>query len=200
MAIDWPSLRVVPTSEIVRRQLIGGGDGAGVLWSSDAGETRELSALGPIAWQGHEGKPSGARYEWVGFNLLCNAAPAPFVLDGEKFYSIDSFHEALKIAENTPERAACAMAPLQEARRTARRYHAGEFSYRGKQLVVGSADHQAVLAAAIGAKVDQHPEIQLALRQTGEARLVFPLTYSRQPGALARVTPLVLMIERWKRR
>ena len=32
----------------------------------------------------------------------------------------------------------------------------------------------------------------------GSARLVFPLAFSNEPGALARVTPLTLMIERWE--
>lgn len=197
--IDWRSLLVMPTPEIVRRQTIAGDDGAGILWSSDGGESRELSALGVLAWEGREGKPSGPRYEWVGLNLLCNAAPTPFVLNGENFYCIDSFYEALKIPEGTSERATCALSPLHQAQRTARRYHAAEFSYRGERVAVNSADHEAILAAAISAKVDQHPEVQVALRETRVARLVFPLTVSGEPGALARVTPLTLMIERWKR-
>ena len=189
----------MPTAEIVRMQTIGGDDGAGILWANTAGESRELSAIGAIAWEGREGRPSGPRYEWVGFNLLSNAAPTPLVINGENFYSIDSFHEALKIPEGTPERATCAMSPLHEARRITRRYHAADFSYRGERVAVRSAEHQALLAAAISAKVDQHAEVQVALRETGSTRLVFPLTFSKNPGALARVTPLALMLERWKR-
>ena len=196
---DWRSLLVIPTPEIVRRQKIAGDDGAGILWSSDVPESRELSALSVLAWEGREGKPSGPLYEWVGFNLLCNAAPTPFVLNGENFYSIDSFYEALKILRALLERATCALSPLHEAQRTARPYHAAEFSYRGERVAVKSVEHQAILAAAISAKVDQHPDVQIALRETGSARLVFPLTLSSEPGTLARVTPLTLMIERWKR-
>lgn len=199
MDIDWRPLLVISTPEIVRGRKIAGDDGIGILWSSDVHENRVLSALGVLAWEGREGKPSGPRYEWVGFNLLCNAAPTPFVLNGESFHSIDSFYEALKIPEGTSERAACALSPLHEAQRTARRYHAAEFSYRGERVAVGSADHEAILAEAISAKVDQHAEVQIALRATGAARLVFPLTFSGEPGALARITPLTLMIERWKR-
>jgi predicted NAD-dependent protein-ADP-ribosyltransferase YbiA (DUF1768 family) len=198
VGIDWRSLLVIPTPDIVRGQKIASDDGGGILWSGDS-ELRELSALGAIAWEGREGKPSGTRYEWVGFNLLCNAAPTPFVLNGENFYSIDSFYEALKMPEGTSERAMCAMSPLHEAQRLARRYRAAEFSYRGQQVTVRSAEHESLLAAAISAKVDQHPEVQTALRETGSARLVFPLSFSGEPGALAWVTPLALMIERWKR-
>jgi predicted NAD-dependent protein-ADP-ribosyltransferase YbiA (DUF1768 family) len=196
---DWRTVLAIPTPEIVRGQTIRGDDGAGVLWSSERHEIRELSALGALAWEGHEGRPPGSRYEWIGFNLLCNAAPTPFVFDGESFYSIDSFYEALKIPEGTAERATCAMAPLHEAKRLARRYGAAEFSYGGKLVAVRSAEHEGLLAAAISAKVSQNPDVQIALRDTGSARLVFPLTFSRDPGALGRVTPLALMIERWKR-
>jgi hypothetical protein len=139
-------------------------------------------------------------HEWSGFNLLCNAAPTPFALDGERFYSVDSFHEALKLPEDTPERAACAMAPFLEARRLTHKIRSETFTDRGRRIAVGSADHESLLAKAVSAKVAQNPDVQIALRETGTARLVFPLTYSDRPGALARVTPLTLMIERWKLR
>ena len=199
MAVDWQSLLTLPTPEVIRGQKVAGGDGAGILWSTDGNGSIELSALGVIAWEGREGKPSGSRYEWVGVNLLCNAAPTPFVLNGENFYSVDSFHEALKIPEGTAERATSAMSPLHNAKRTARRYHGAEFSYRGERVAVRSPEHESLLAAAICAKIDQHPKVQNALQETGSARLVFPLSFTGEPGPLARATPLTLMIERWKR-
>ena len=175
-------------------------DGAGVLWSVDPEDVRELSALGVLAWEGREGKPSGSLHEWTAFNLLCNAAPTPFLLNGERFYSIDSFHEALKLPEGARERAACAMAPFLEARRLTHKIRSEAFTYRGQTIAVGSADHESLLAAAVSAKVAQNLDVQIALRDTGTARLVFPLSYSDHPGALARVTPLTLMVERWKLR
>src|SRR5687768_2597348 len=112
--VDWRSLRGAPTPRVVRELNARGEDGSGILWSDAPGDACELSALGAIAWGGHERKPAGSRYEWVGFNLLCNAAPTPFVLDGERFHSIDSFYAALKLPEGTPERTSCAAAPLLE--------------------------------------------------------------------------------------
>lgn len=199
MNFDWRSLRVIPIAEIIRDRMIPDDTGAGVLWSNDPGEVRELSALGALAWEGREGRPEGPRYEWVGFNLLCNAAPTPFILDGEGFFCVDSFYEALKFPEGTPERGECAVAPALEARRFARRHRDATFVYRGKHISVHSLEHEGLLAAAITAKVAQNTAVQIALRETGTARLTFPLTFSRHPGALARVTPVVLMIERWKR-
>jgi len=197
--IDWQSLLATSTAEIVRERRIPTDTGIGVLWSTNPQEVLELSAVGVMAWEGHEGKPDGSRYEWVGFNLLCNAAPTPFVVDDERFLSVDSFHEALKFPEGTPGRAECAVAPSVEARRLARRLRDAAFKYRGLVISVQSADHEGCLAAAIGAKVAQNPDVQIALRETEMAKLIFPLTFSSQPGALARATPLSLMIERWKR-
>jgi hypothetical protein len=197
--IDWRRVFATPTPEIVRTQKVTGDAGAGTLWSTDPPEILELSAYGAMAWQGRDAKPSGPRYEWSGFNLLCNAAPAPIVLNGEGFSSVDSFYQAIQIPEGTPERAACAVAPLHDGQRLARRHRAGALSYRGERIAVGSAEHEGLLAAAISAKVDQNPDVQVALRETGFARLIFPSNGSGEPGVLARVTPLALMLERWKR-
>ena len=186
------------TEQIVRERLLPADDGGGVLWSVEAEEVLELSALGAIAWEARDDKPAGSRYDWTGFNLLCNAAPTAFDLNDERFQSVDSFAEALKFPEGTAEREACAMAPILEAKRLARRVRGKEFMYLDQRIAVGSSEHEAVLAAALSAKVAQHSEVRAALRETGSARLVFPLSYSRHPGALARVTPLALMIERWK--
>ena len=198
MKLDWESLLNIPTPEAIRERKIGVDDGVGVLWSDHPRDSLELSALGVIAWEDREGKPSGERYKWAGFNLLCNAAPTTFSLDGETFYSIDSFYEALKLPEGTSERATCAMAPLVEARLLARHHVRDEFTYRGTSVSVWSPEHEALLAAAICAKIEQNPVVQIALAETGTARLTFPLSFSNRPGALARVTPLTLMIERWK--
>lgn len=158
--MDAQALLHTPTPDIVRERRIRDGAGAGVLWSRNPDAALELSALGVLAWDGREGKPPGPRYEWIGGNLLCNAAPTSFVLNGERFYSVDSFYEALKIAESTPERAICAVAPLREARRVARRFGGSDFSYRGACIAVRSAEHEGLLAAAIGAQVEQNPDVQ----------------------------------------
>jgi hypothetical protein len=81
VTIDWQSLLVTSTAEIVRKRRIPDDTGAGVLWSVNPQEVFELSALEVMAWEGHEDKPDRPRFEWVGFNLLCNAAPTSFVLD-----------------------------------------------------------------------------------------------------------------------
>ena len=78
----------------------------------------------------------------------------------------------------------------------ARRYHSPEFLYRGERVGVASPEHQALLATAINAKIEQDSEVRIALRETGLSRLVFPLIFSMRPGPLARATALTLMLER----
>lgn len=198
-SIDWARLRAIPTPEIIHAKTVTDADGAGALWHADRTSVIELSALGAMAWDGRDDKPSDLRNEWAGVNLLCNAAPTPFVLDGERYASVDSFYEALKLPERADERALCAMSPSSAAKRIARRYRQPEFSYRGIRIPVGSVGHEALLAAAITAKIDQHPDVEAALLATGSAKLVFPSRGAAAPGVLARVTPMTLMLERWKR-
>lgn len=57
MKIDWQSLLATSTAEIVRERRIPTYTGTGVLWSTNPQEVLELSALGVMAWEGHEGKP-----------------------------------------------------------------------------------------------------------------------------------------------
>jgi len=198
MAIDWQRLLVTSSEQIIRERMIPAGDGGGVLWTDDPNDVHELSALGVIAWAGRDDRPSGAAYEWTGRNLLCNAAPRSFMLNGELFHSVDSFYEALKLPEGSSERVSCARSPLLEARRLSRRVRSETFPYRGKQIPVGSEEHEALLAAAISAKVQQNLDVRTALRHTGATKLALPRTPTDVPGALARVTPITLMIERWK--
>jgi predicted NAD-dependent protein-ADP-ribosyltransferase YbiA (DUF1768 family) len=196
--VDWLSVLAMPTDQIIRERLVDIDDGGSVLWSTTPLEIRELSALGAIAWDANPDDPEENRHKWAGFNLLCSAAPTPFTLGAEEFRSVDSFYEALKLPEGSAERRACASASVQEAKRLTRRIRQPLFPYRGQSIPVGSAEHGAIIAAAVSAKVSQNPAVQVALRDTGTAKLVFPLTYSAQPGPVATVTPVALMIERWK--
>jgi hypothetical protein len=67
-------------------------------------------------------------------------------------------------------------------------------------VAVDSAEHDGIVAEAVSEKVRQQPAVLTALLATGHAKLAFQLTHAGTPGVLARVTPLALMIERWKAR
>jgi predicted NAD-dependent protein-ADP-ribosyltransferase YbiA (DUF1768 family) len=196
MTVDWQAVRHLPTAEIVRDWIISVEAAAGVLWRGEAG-VHLLSAKEVLAWDGRSDRPKGPRFEWVGVNLLCNAAPTPFEIDGEPVASVESFHKSLKLPDGW-ERAACRLAPAADARDLTRHRRSTTFDCRGRTIVVGSAEHDGIIAEAVAAKVNQRPEVLAALLATGDARLAFPSTSSPTPGVLARVTPLALMIERWK--
>jgi predicted NAD-dependent protein-ADP-ribosyltransferase YbiA (DUF1768 family) len=196
MTVDWRAVRRVPTAEIVRERLIPNDAANGVLWTAEAG-VHLLSAMGALAWDGRSDKPNGPDYEWAGANLLCNGAPTSFEIDGHRVASVESFQKSLKFPEGC-ERAACRVASAADARDLTRHRRSTTFEYRGRIIAVDSAEHEGIIAEAIAAKVSQRPEVLNALLATGDARLAFPLTYAGEPGVLARVTPLALMIERWK--
>jgi hypothetical protein len=195
MTVDWRAIRRVPTAEIVRHRLIPVDGAGGVLWAVEG--VHWLSAKGVLAWDGRSDRPAGPDYEWAGANLLCNAAPPPFEIDGERVASVESFQKSLKLPEGR-ERAVCRFASAAEARDLTRHRRSPTFEYRGRTVAVDSAEHDAIVAEAVSAKVTQRPEVLAALLATGDARLAFPLAGAGEPGVLARVTPLALMIERWK--
>jgi predicted NAD-dependent protein-ADP-ribosyltransferase YbiA (DUF1768 family) len=131
---------------------------------------------------------------------LVNSAAKDFVLDGERYASVESFYHSLKMVEGSPERAACAMAPASQALRLARRIRRADFQYRGRKYGVNSPDHAALVARAILGKIDQNQEVAEALRVTGRSLLVIRAVHRGAAiNVLGRVTPLVLMVERWKR-
>ncbi len=148
----------------------------------------ELSALGVY----HGGEA------WDGVNLLCNWAPTGFELDGQNYNSIESFYHSLKYPEDTEERIDCANISGIQAQLLTRRKRSNYFQYQGDTVIVGSFKHLATVAKAISAKVIQNNSVRESLKETCWAKLEFPLTYTKNPTALGRVTSLALMIERWK--
>jgi hypothetical protein len=192
--VDWHTLLRRSTADLIRDRASWESTAAGILW--DGAHLHELTAYGALAWSGREDIPNSQEYEWSGANLLCNAAPTPFEIAGEPAASIDSFLHALKFPEGSPERRTCAMAAARLAREQSRRRRESHFTFGGTDILVDSPDHEALLAAAIAAKVRQHQDVGRALADTGMARLTMPRRHGAKPGILARVTPLALMVER----
>jgi predicted NAD-dependent protein-ADP-ribosyltransferase YbiA (DUF1768 family) len=173
----------------------------GIPWAVEPKSEIKLSAYGCLAWAGRYRKPAGAQYEWTGNNLLCNAAPTPFSVGGERFASVDNFYHALKLPEGMPERLACSMASFREAKHMTRHFARSSFLYAGKSIEVGSLNHAALIAEAICSKISENKIVQTALLSTQRAKLAFRLPYTRGiPNVLGLITPFVLMVERWKLR
>ncbi|MEO5822886.1 MAG: hypothetical protein ABIT71_20455, partial [Vicinamibacteraceae bacterium] len=180
MDIDWHALRGRSTADLIRDRASWEQAAAGVLF--EGSELHQLTAYGALAWDGRDGVPAGPAHQWLGANLLCNAAPTAFEVAGQPAASIDSFLHALKFPEGSPERLACAMAPARVAREQARRSRGSQFTFGGQDILVDSPDHQALVAEAISAKVRQHDEVRRALADTGVARLTFPRAHGQRPG------------------
>ena len=98
--------------------------------------------------------------------LLSSGAPADFSLDGHRYASVESFYHALKCAEGSAERDACARATGDEARRLVRRIKGSDFGYGGTTFAVGSDEHCALIARAVAAKVAQNEPVRDVLRAT----------------------------------
>ncbi len=131
---------------------------------------------------------------------LVSGATTPFSLDGERYESLESMYHSLKLPEGSPERAACAAAPAWQARRLTRRMRTETFTYRERPMRVGSPEHAGLIARAVAAKVEQQGRVQEALQATGRALLVIRTSHQGAPlNVLGRVTPIALMIERWRR-
>jgi hypothetical protein len=197
-AVEWRALKRTPAATIIRDGA-SGDVGVGLLYAADV-EPVELSAYGAIAQNVHGLTLSAPELSWTGTNLLCNAAPTPFDIDGVRAASVESFQKALKLPAGSADRSACLQASAWDARERTRHLRASTFEYAGRTVVVDSDDHAAIVAAAISAKVRQVPAVRAALLATGRARLAFPPSSARSAGVLARITPLVLMIERWQLR
>ena len=94
MTIDWEAVRRGPTAVIVRDRLIPVDAATGVLWAE--ADVHLLSAKGALAWADRSDRPIGPHDQWVGANLLCNAAPTPFEIDCARAASVESFQKSLK--------------------------------------------------------------------------------------------------------
>ena len=182
----------VPTPELVKSSQEEWEDWERELYSPQA-RTIEISAYNNIAHP---------RLRWKELALLAGAAPTSFELDGMRYASVDSFHYSLKFPEGE-KRNACARASAMEAREMTKRERAETFIYRGSQVAVGSAEHRALFARAILAKLAEHSEVEDVLRKSCWSKLQFPHSLrewqGENPGVQGLVTPVVYMIERAKR-
>jgi len=126
-------------------------------------------------------------------DLISNFAHTPFVLNGRRYSSVESFWQGLKYPD---EKRRKEIAPLygKEA------MHAGAdaldtdtFEYGGQNVRVGTYDHWRLMSMACRAKFSQHEEARSALLGTGDR----PLTHITRKDS--RTIPGVIMAEIWMR-
>lgn len=100
--------------------------------------------------------------------LLSNFAHTPFVLDGERYESVEGFWQSLKTEDPILRRKIASMVEPLDTRQLGRSVANGSsvFTYRNKMYVVASLEHHILLERAIRAKVDQNEDVALQLLQS----------------------------------
>lgn len=87
--------------------------------------------------------------------FLSNLAHTPFVLDGRKYESVEGFYIGLKTSDQLLRTSLASLWGV-AARRASPR-SPSHFSYQGEVFEWGSAQHHAIIARAIQAKVAANP-------------------------------------------
>ena len=122
-----------------------------------------------------------------------NLAHTPFVLRDRAYASVEGFWQGLKFSTEG-DRARIAQMWGREAKAAAfEAVEPDQFAYDGRDYVVGSADHRALMLLACRAKFAQHDEARATLLATGER----PLTHRVRRDS--RAIPGAVMADMWMR-
>lgn len=110
-----------------------------------------------------------------------NFTRAPFSLDGTRFASIEGFYVSLKTADPALKEHAANLSGA-EAKNFGRRLPKTEHGfYEGKVFKMGSAEHHSLIARALRAKADAHPDMAQALADTFPRPIVHDLGHPENP-------------------
>ncbi|MFO0816888.1 MAG: hypothetical protein U1A77_03025 [Pirellulales bacterium] len=123
--------------------------------------------------------------------LIGNFAATPFILDGVRYASVESFWQSLKFETKT-QRLSLASLPGIEAKRAGQRQPTpNHFFYGGNAIPTGSLAHWALMARACTAKFDQNEEARQALIAT------FPHPLEHRPKRDSVTIPGFVMARIW---
>lgn len=98
--------------------------------------------------------------------LMSNFAPTPFVLDGHRYSSVEAFYVSLKFSDDPKMQAAIRRMDGKEAKRAGSRSKATRATHQGREFLLGSPEHHALIKRAIRAKLEQNPEVARAFAAT----------------------------------
>lgn len=189
-------LVVTAGSEDERESLVGWPgdlDGYAFILKRQDPQTFCLIAAGPEAEVRREPINVTSRSTDPAIQWISNFAHTPFMLDGKRYASIESFWQGLKYPD---EKRRNEIAPLygKEAMRSrADAPHSDVFEYGGRTFRVGTYDHWRLMTLACHAKFSQHEGARSALLGTGDR----PLTHITRKDS--RTIPGVIMADIWMR-
>jgi predicted NAD-dependent protein-ADP-ribosyltransferase YbiA (DUF1768 family) len=103
---------------------------------------------------------------------LSNLAPAPFVLDGRRYESVEGFWQGLKFSDQAKRDEVAKMAGLPSKKIGDAATPAETFDYDGKTYRVGSPEHLGLMYRAIRAKLEQNPKALELLLATGNRPII----------------------------
>lgn len=103
---------------------------------------------------------------------LSNLYPSPFTLDNIRYASVEAFWMSIKYPEWDPRRVEIRELSGLAAKKSGKdAKDIKTLHYQGKEIIVGSSDHHALMKRAIRAKLEQNPDILNTLLDTGDKKL-----------------------------
>jgi predicted NAD-dependent protein-ADP-ribosyltransferase YbiA (DUF1768 family) len=91
--------------------------------------------------------------------LMSNFAPTPIVLDGKRYACVEAFYVCLKFSDDSRTQASIRRMDGREAKRFGADAKVTLAKYQGREFVLGSDEHHALIKRAIRAKLEQNPEL-----------------------------------------
>jgi predicted NAD-dependent protein-ADP-ribosyltransferase YbiA (DUF1768 family) len=125
--------------------------------------------------------------------LIANLAETSFELDGRFYASVEGFWQGLKYPDEA-DRARVADLAGHAAKNAAPRCEPGDrIVYEGREIVVGTIDHWALMERACRAKFEQDEDARAALVSTGSRPIEHKVPVD------SRTIPGVVMADIWTR-
>lgn len=166
------------------------------------GETLLLRAAGPVRAEKETSgqdvraaEPINITYDStpMPLRLISNLAETAFELDGRCYASVEGFWQGIKLA-GEEDRLEVAGLAGHAAKNAGPKVEPGDrIVYEGREIVVGTIDHWALMERANLAKFEQDEDARAALLSTG----VRPLVHRVKPDS--RTIPGIVMADIWMR-
>ncbi len=187
-------------SETERSELLAiAGDLAGQHYRVDKidGETLSLRAAGPgkAEAKAERQPPLNITYDTapIPLRLISNLAETSFELDGRVYDSVEGFWQGLKFRDETDRQRVAALSGA-AAKAAGPTSEPGErIVYDGREIIVGTVDHWALMERATRAKFDQDEDARAALLSTGTRPLEHKVPVD------SRTIPGIVMADIWMR-
>ena len=103
--------------------------------------------------------------------LLSNFSHHPFLIDGQKFESVEGFIQGIAFPEGDPKREAAFKAWGSAAKKFGELQEKKYVWWQGKEIIFGSPEEHALIEQALRAKFAQNPDVKEALIATRDFRL-----------------------------